>query len=78
MDEVVVEDPADDFHQLGGAKDLPGPKATLFFAPAQAKKRQAELGPAVFGQQMVQAWQGFCQRASSFRDVTTGGLDDEF
>ena len=51
--------------QLGGAKDLPGPKATLFFAPAQAKKRQAELGPAVFGQQMVQAWQGFCQRASS-------------
>ena len=51
--------------QLGGAKDLPGPKATLFFAPAQAKKRQAELGPAAFGQQMVQAWQGFCRRVAS-------------
>ncbi|RYF35909.1 MAG: DUF2855 family protein, partial [Comamonadaceae bacterium] len=24
--------------QLGGAKDLPGPRATLFFAPAQIKK----------------------------------------
>ena len=30
--------------QLGGAKDLPGPRATLFFAPAQIKKRNADWG----------------------------------
>ncbi len=45
--------------QLGGAKDLPGPRATLFFAPAQIKKRQADWGPVVLGQRLVAAWQGF-------------------
>ncbi len=46
--------------QLGGAKNLPGPAPILFFAPAQVKKRQAELGPAEFGKMMVAAWKGFC------------------
>ena len=49
---------------LGGARDLPGPKATLFFAPAQIKKRQAELGAAEFGGQMVNAWKAFCHSVS--------------
>ncbi len=44
---------------LGGAKDLPGPRSTLFFAPAQVKKRSADWGPAVFGQRLVAAWHGF-------------------
>ncbi|OYU46368.1 MAG: hypothetical protein CFE44_02490 [Burkholderiales bacterium PBB4] len=44
---------------MGGAKDLPGPKATLFFAPAQIKKRSAEWGSQGLGQRMVQAWQLF-------------------
>ncbi len=44
---------------LGGAKDLPGPRATLFFAPAQIKKRNGEWGAAVLGQKLVAAWQGF-------------------
>ncbi|MBI5276359.1 MAG: DUF2855 family protein [Burkholderiales bacterium] len=47
---------------LGGARGLPGPKVTLFFAPAQAKKRQADWGPAVLGQRLVQAWHAFRQR----------------
>ena len=46
--------------QLGGAKDLAGPKAILFFAPAQVKKRQTELGAAEFGKMMIAAWRGFC------------------
>lgn len=50
--------------QLGGAKDLPGPRATLFFAPAQIKKRQAEWGGAVLGERMVAAWQAFVARAT--------------
>ena len=44
---------------LGGAKDLPGPRPTLFFAPAQVKKRSADWGPATFGQRLVTAWHGF-------------------
>ncbi len=50
--------------QLGGGKDLPGPRATLFFAPAQIKKRSADWGAAVLGQKLVQAWQAFHARAA--------------
>lgn len=50
---------------MGGAKDLPGPKATLFFAPAQIKKRSAEWGAQVLGQRLVQSWQAFVTRVSN-------------
>ncbi|MBX3656831.1 MAG: DUF2855 family protein [Ramlibacter sp.] len=50
--------------QLGGGKDLPGPRATLFFAPAQVKKRNADWGAPVLGQRLVQAWQAFSARAA--------------
>jgi Protein of unknown function (DUF2855) len=45
--------------QIGGAKELPGPRPTLFFAPAQVKKRQAEWGGAELGQRLVRGWQAF-------------------
>lgn len=45
--------------EMGGAKDLPGPKATLFFAPAQIKKRSAEWGSQGLTQRMVQGWRHF-------------------
>jgi len=48
--------------QLGNAKDLPGPRATLFFAPAQVKKRQADWGPAELGKRLMQAWRAFHAR----------------
>ena len=45
---------------LGGAKEHPpGPRATLFFAPAQIKKRQTDWGPGELGQRLVQAWHAF-------------------
>jgi hypothetical protein len=44
---------------LGGSKGLAGPKAILFFAPAQIKKRIEEWGGAEFGKRMVQAWVNF-------------------
>ena len=50
--------------QLGGARDLPGPRATLFFAPAQTKKRQADWGAAVLSQKLLAGWQAFCRRAT--------------
>ncbi|MGA8514342.1 MAG: DUF2855 family protein [Burkholderiaceae bacterium] len=46
--------------QLGNTKGLPGPKATLFFAPAQIVKRRGELGAEVFGKNIITAWQQFC------------------
>jgi Protein of unknown function (DUF2855) len=49
---------------LGGAKDLPGPKAALFFAPAQIVKRREELGAATFGKNLIDAWQQFCKTAT--------------
>ncbi len=45
--------------EMGGGRDLPGPKATLFFAPAQIKKRSGEWGAPVLGQRLVQAWHSF-------------------
>jgi hypothetical protein len=49
---------------LGGARDVPGPRATLFFAPAQVKKRSADWGPAAFNQRLVAAWHGFRAQVS--------------
>lgn len=49
---------------MGGAKDLPGPKATLFFAPAQIKKRSAEWGSQGLSQRMVQDWRSFVAHVS--------------
>ena len=51
--------------EMGGAKDLLGPKPTLFFAPAQIKKRSEEWGPLVLGQRLVQAWQAFIAKVSN-------------
>ncbi len=45
--------------EMGGAKGLAGPQATLFFAPAQIKKRSKEWGPQVLGQRLLQSWQAF-------------------
>ncbi len=50
--------------QIGGASQLPGPRATLFFAPAQIKKRSAEWGQAGLGQRLLAGWQGFTRAAT--------------
>lgn len=50
--------------QLGSAKDLPGPRATLFFAPAQVKKRVADWGADEFNRRMVAAWRAFATQVS--------------
>jgi hypothetical protein len=45
--------------ELGGGRDLLGPKPTLFFAPAQIKKRNTEWGAQGLGARLVQSWQAF-------------------
>ena len=48
---------------LGSARDLPGPRPTLFFAPAQVKARSAPppqgWGAAELQRRLGQAWAGF-------------------
>jgi hypothetical protein len=43
------------------AGPLPGPKPTLFFAPAQVKKRNADWGPGGLERRVAGAWQAFMQ-----------------
>ena len=45
--------------QLGSARDLPGPRPVLFFAPAQIKKRSADWGPAIFRERLLNSWHRF-------------------
>jgi hypothetical protein len=42
-----------------GGRGLPGPKPVFFFAPAHARQRLAEWGPAGFQQRLSQAWLAF-------------------
>lgn len=46
-------------NELGGSKDLPGPRPVLFFAPAQVKKRHADWGPQGLQTRLLQAWHQF-------------------
>lgn len=49
----------------GSGKELPGPRATFFFAPAQIRKRTTEWGAEAFGQRMKQAWHAFTERVTN-------------
>jgi hypothetical protein len=42
----------------------PGPKATLFFAPSQIKKRGGEWGAKGLEERLLAAWQGFTARVT--------------
>ena len=44
---------------LGSGSGLPGPRPTLFFAPAQIKKRIAEWGQAGFAERLAATWRAF-------------------
>jgi hypothetical protein len=50
---------------LGGVRDLPGPRPTLFFAPSQAKKRIGEWGAVGFQTQLASAWEQFLSRVAN-------------
>ena len=45
--------------ELGSGQGLPGPRPTLFFAPAQIKKRNGDWGPAGLQQRIADAWAAF-------------------
>ena len=49
----------------GGAKELPGPRATFFFAPNQIKKRHDDWGAAGFADRLMAAWRAFTAKVSA-------------
>ena len=52
--------------QLGGSGHrLPGPRATLFFAPAQIKKRRTDWGPELLGKNLLTGWLAFLGKVSA-------------
>lgn len=53
------------WEQLGGASALPGPRPVLFFAPAQAKKRAGDWGPAEMQNRLASSWRGFLARVTN-------------
>ena len=57
---------------LGSGGGLPGPRPTLFFAPAQIKKRSAPppegWGREVLEQRLAQAWTAFIARVQRADD----------
>lgn len=58
------------------AGPLPGPRPTLFFAPAQVQARVADWGPQAYQQRLAQAWRTLRDAAGSWmRVVTVLGLD---
>lgn len=57
----------DELAAKGSARDLPGTRPVLFFAPAQVKKRIADWGAPAFGRQLAQAWQDFTQHVRGAR-----------
>ena len=59
-----------DWEKQGSGKGLPGVKPQLFFAPAQAQKRQQEWGAPAFMQQVNVAMQAFVKFANGHIDVT--------
>ena len=52
------------WENLGGAAGLPGPRPTLFFAPAQIKKRNADWGAAELQKRIGTAWLAFMQKVN--------------
>ncbi len=50
---------------LAGGSGLPGPRPTLFFAPAQIKKRMADWGPAELQKRIAAAWKAFLGAVAS-------------
>jgi Protein of unknown function (DUF2855) len=53
------------WEDLGGARDLPGPAPTLFFAPHQAKKRLTDWGGATFQAKLSEAWERFIAQVNN-------------
>lgn len=54
---------------LGGAGKLPGPRPTLFFAPAQIKKRAQDWGQAGLQQRLAEAWLNFLGASGAWMRV---------
>ncbi|AMO72787.1 DUF2855 family protein [Sphingorhabdus sp. M41] len=55
--------------ERGGASDLPGPKAELFFAPTAAESLMKEIGPAAFRARVDEQFSAFVKGASAYLTI---------
>jgi Protein of unknown function (DUF2855) len=58
--------------QFQASVELPGPRPTLFFAPAQIKKRTADWGPGGLQQRVAVAWRHFMEPIGDWMRVVHG------
>ncbi|NWG45746.1 MAG: DUF2855 family protein [Alphaproteobacteria bacterium] len=57
------------WEETGGAKGVPGPRPTLFWAPERVKKRQADWGAGGLQDRMSEAWRAFLASAGGAIEV---------
>jgi hypothetical protein len=55
----------------GGARDLPGPRPELFFAPAQYARRREQWGAAVVDERLAAAWDTYAGPAGARLSMRT-------
>jgi len=60
---------ASHWDQMGANDTLPGPKPTLFFAPARGQKRTADWGAGGLQKRSADAWGQFIEAAKSWTEV---------
>jgi hypothetical protein len=58
--------------QFQASAELPGPRPTLFFSPAQIKKRTADWGSAGMQQRIAEAWRHFMEPIGDWMRVVHG------
>ena len=54
--------------QLGGVRDLLGPRPVLFFAPAQGSKRSQDWGATQLREKLADGWRSFLARVTDIKD----------
>ena len=72
----LAQGPSTDASVAPDTAGLPGPSPTLFFAPDQIAKRQADWGPGGLEQRFAAAWASFTAQAVEWVDVVEGAGPD--
>ena len=67
---------ASHWDQMGSNKELPGPAPTLFFAPAQGQKRNADWGAEGLAKKTGAAWIKFIGAAAGWTEIVSQSGSD--
>jgi hypothetical protein len=59
--------------ELGGVRELPGPKPTFFFAPDRLRKRAKDWGPEELNTRVADAWRPYVEWTRGWLEVVHEG-----